>query len=194
MITGLRDFNQWLDDVPPDKYLFDIVVKASLRSVFYILKGRNAWNSTWIRRYYPDRCALSFEGAANCVERMRVQGSTWSILEIPMILFTGRKLAMAVGDINDPAVFATTRYSAYCPPNISDIQFSIRPTQNSTLMCLIMDPTTQLPPARDFRQFKSVSLGGNEQLEWHAQDARTFDLRPMKRIINTHRRSLRKLG
>lgn len=68
--------------------------------LYYAIYGRNAWNDTWITRYFDGCMNYSFEAAKQTIELQRVQGSVFHIREIPALQFLNSKLSVIVTEIN----------------------------------------------------------------------------------------------
>lgn len=70
-------------------------------SVFYLGFGRNAWQSTWINRYYPH--SISFDPAElkQFAELRRVQGSVFHIKSIPLLILQYPVNTFGLCAIND---------------------------------------------------------------------------------------------
>ena len=73
-----------------------LITYVDVARVFYLQYNRNAWNSTWIGRYYPDTVSFSAESLKKVAERRRVQGSVFSIRELPCLLMSGSRSSLIV--------------------------------------------------------------------------------------------------
>lgn len=77
-------------------------VVTSINSVvlYYLTTGRNAWHSTWVLRY-QDRCMhYSLESAKASAERLRVQGTVFTIKQLPAICFGSDQGCLVASQIN----------------------------------------------------------------------------------------------
>lgn len=59
------------------------VVSAVL--VFYVLRGRNAWHSTWVEHYFADCMHTSFLSAKRNAESRRGPGNVFRVIEKPAL-------------------------------------------------------------------------------------------------------------
>lgn len=62
--------------------------------LFYVIYGRNAWNDTWITRYFDGCMNPTFDTAKKTSEEKRVQGSVFYISEIPALQFISDSLVL----------------------------------------------------------------------------------------------------
>lgn len=53
--------------------------------VFYVLRGRNAWHSTWVEHYFPDCMHTSLLSAKKSAEFRRGPGNVFRIIEKPAL-------------------------------------------------------------------------------------------------------------
>ena len=65
------------------------VVGVSARKLYYISTGRNAWNSTWVKQYQHGCMHLSLAGAEAFAEQHRIQGTRFTIRQLPALLVCG---------------------------------------------------------------------------------------------------------
>jgi len=70
--------------------------------IYYCLYGRNAWNSTWVRKYSKDCMHTTLESARDFAESKRVQGSVFYIKELPALFFDGGLYPILITQINEP--------------------------------------------------------------------------------------------
>jgi hypothetical protein len=77
-----------------------------ITKMFYLWSGRNAWHCSWSSTY-PGILAfhLSLTDAKDEIGRLRVQGSTWNIREIPAIAFMSEAITLVVAEINADSPF-----------------------------------------------------------------------------------------
>lgn len=68
--------------------------------LYFLTRERNAWHSTWIRRYSPASIQLSFLGAALEAEKHRTRGTTFIIQELPALRISSGAGHLFVTDIN----------------------------------------------------------------------------------------------
>ena len=68
--------------------------------IYFLTRERNAWHSTWIRRYSPGSIQLTFSGAASEAEKLRARGTNFIVQELPALRLSSRKGHLFVTDIN----------------------------------------------------------------------------------------------
>lgn len=76
------------------------VSRKSVRKLYYVHDGRNAWYSTWVQRYLDGCMHSSLSSAKRYAENLRVCGSVYYINEIPALLLESESLVLAVTQIN----------------------------------------------------------------------------------------------
>lgn len=71
-------------------------ISIEFRNILYLAYGRNAWQSTWINRYYPGSISVSKSSLQELAEKRRVQGSVFRIEARPSLLikFKTRNLVL----------------------------------------------------------------------------------------------------
>lgn len=69
--------------------------------LLYLGYGRNAWHSTWIRRYYPGSISFFEKDLQSLCERHRVQGSVFRIEPVPVVYLEYRDDVVVLVAIND---------------------------------------------------------------------------------------------
>lgn len=80
--------------------------------IFYVSSGRNAWYSTWVKRYSPGCMHVSIDTAKDHAERMRKQGSVFVIREQPAVAGISTAGAVIATQINTPRPLAAYSQSA----------------------------------------------------------------------------------
>ena len=69
--------------------------------MLYLGYGRNAWHSTWIRRYYPGSISFFEKDLQLLCEKHRVQGSVFRIEPVPVVYLEYRHDVVVLLAIND---------------------------------------------------------------------------------------------
>jgi hypothetical protein len=69
--------------------------------VFYVIRGRNAWHSTWVTHYFERCMHPTLWSAKQRTEELREQGSTFTIREQPAVCFSTDKGQILVTEINN---------------------------------------------------------------------------------------------
>lgn len=83
-----------------EEILFDKVIKKGIRKIYYVSSGRNAWWSTWVKRYNPGCMHTTLHSAKLYAERLRTNGSVFYIQEIPALVLEGKFISLVVTQIN----------------------------------------------------------------------------------------------
>lgn len=87
------------------------VERVTVARILYVRDGRNAWHSTWVQRYYPSSFHDEWAKAVEFAESQRVQGSVFSIRQLPVLRFQTAMGSLLVGELN-----TTTPMKEYAPP------------------------------------------------------------------------------
>lgn len=75
--------------------------------IFYLIRGRNAWHSTWVTHYF-DRCMHDTLATAKArAEELRERGSVFTIREQPALAFRSTVGAVLVTEINTQTPLAS---------------------------------------------------------------------------------------
>jgi hypothetical protein len=71
-----------------DEFLFNHnkINDVFLARLYFCTKGRNAWHSTWIKRYLTGSIKTTIESAKEYCESLRGNGNTLYINEIPALI------------------------------------------------------------------------------------------------------------
>lgn len=98
------------------------VSRKSVRKLYYVHDGRNAWHSTWVQRYLDGCMHSSLSSAIRYAESLRVRGSVYYINEIPALLLESESLVLVVTQINCTDVLAAYSSNAVRNEAASDKQ------------------------------------------------------------------------
>lgn len=78
------------------------IARRSLRKIYYISHGRNAWNSTWVRKYKDGCLHTTLQSAKQAAEKWRVSGSVFYIEQVPaLVLSTDGPYSIIITQINE---------------------------------------------------------------------------------------------
>jgi hypothetical protein len=69
--------------------------------LLYLAYGRNAWNSTWIKRYYPGSLSFFENDLQKLCESLRVQGSVFRIEPVSAVFIEYEDDTIVLASIND---------------------------------------------------------------------------------------------
>lgn len=76
--------------------VIDIVPKT----VYYLYRGRNAWNSKWVQHYYPKCLSTKDLFARENAERLRGNGNTFTIQQLPALAVQTEIGVIVITEIN----------------------------------------------------------------------------------------------
>lgn len=161
-----------------------------LGHIFEISDGRNAWRSTWVTRYYPRHFHLSLEAAKRAVETMRVQGSTWTILELPACIFKGEQHSLILAEVNTNAPLSHHAYDALRKPFLYEIAEAFTPTRPNSILRFVTSDLPSPEPRSTFKAYKSVSYRGGYSLGWRESNSRSWNVAAFQGIQSIHEQSL----
>lgn len=73
---------------------------------FFVVRGRNAWHSTWVTHYWDGCLHNEWQSARDRAEGLREQGSVFSIHERPTLAFRSETGTFALVEINSAVPFS----------------------------------------------------------------------------------------
>jgi len=171
-----------------------------LVKVFLLITGRNAWHSTWSTRYSRQRAIFSsFEEAKNVAENIRIQGSQFTIREIPALAFYSLSGIIVICEFHSRPQYSNLKLDriaealrlnnklvkAIQPFRATSDDFWTKPFPDSDSFIVSVVPLSQklnlLPEQRDLKSWKSSSSGPRYYLHWNQVGARQIE--PLERII-----------
>ncbi len=91
------------------------IEKISHGVIYYVHSGRNAWHSTWIKRYTPGCMHTKLNSAKEYAEKIRNRGTVIYIKPLPCLVFSCKDFHFLVTEIN-----SKNPLSGYSPDAISD--------------------------------------------------------------------------
>jgi len=94
---------EYLEPREAVKYEDDHFCECRAVKVYFLIYGRNAWNTTWIQKYSTGCMHSSLSAAKLAAEKKRVQGSVFSIEELPAIQFINPERSIIITEINNPS-------------------------------------------------------------------------------------------
>lgn len=152
--------------------------------IYQVIYGRNAWHSTWVQIYDEENFHLEFEAAKESAENRRVQGSKWTIEELPALAFVGERHTLVVTEINSDRPLFHSGYSPKCPPSLSSIARAFFPVRDNSILRFLTAKSGFPKLVPELREFSSISRGGDSLLDWQ-EHRRHWDVTSFKK----HRRS-----
>lgn len=158
---------RWVDPLDHER-----VTDVRFVKLFFAAYGRNAWHSTWIKRYLSQGsvCA-SLEIAKDVAERGRNPGTVWGIDEIPGMLIQTNRRSFAVTEIND------NNQSLLLSDSIGKLTYwqdvlnlKSRFAPNS-IACVMSPKPISLPALHEetFLRHYAVANGSKARLGWRVQ-------------------------
>ena len=196
-------------------HLDERILTRKLYSAFFLSDGRNAWHSTWVRRYLQDCLHTDFGTAREAAERHRTNGSVFYITEIPALVICTTNSMIFVVQINRHQPFEHFR------PNGSQWRAGRRksihaalPVGNeasATMLALSAESMYwDIPPIEDEPvlaarflgkegelisfsdkncvQFKSNSAGSHTKLDWNIEAGKHLSA-SIRRVLRTPARA-----
>lgn len=93
----------------------NIALGARAVKLFFLIRGRNAWHSTWVQHYSPGAMTTDLQSALNNAEKRRTQGSAFYIDEWPALAIDTEAGVFLITQINTKTPLA--HYSVEPPPD-----------------------------------------------------------------------------
>jgi len=143
------------------------VLSCYLAKVFHFWQGRNAYWGTWSSTY-PGHESFSFDlaGTKAKVARRRVQGSKWTIEELPVIVLAGEEDCLIVGEINTERPLAALLRSRKRLLTLEQYGHHFLPRRANSIFRILARRDLVSPARVPFWKYRSVSYGGNYALSW----------------------------
>jgi hypothetical protein len=154
-----------------EEFSLDVSHSLILTKLLYAIDGRNAWWATWVRRFYPRTFSLDIDFAKDRVEINRVQGSTWTLWEVPALAFIGSHGALIVTQINAENILKYYEINPLVLPYIGQIADHFKPkNKNDEIRRFLTADIHKISETRKYRRFESAPVGGGYRLSWHGYD------------------------
>lgn len=81
----------------------DVIEFVAARKIYFLVRGRNAWHSTWIQHYYPGCMATKLSDLESDAETKRSFGNVFYIKELPTLALQTKAGVLIVTEINTNA-------------------------------------------------------------------------------------------
>jgi hypothetical protein len=166
------------DDLEPlDKSSGNIAsfrpLDVRLSTAWHIVEGRNAWNSTWTATFYPKEFALSPEALKGKCEKLRTQGSVFSICAAPLALMKSENEILGLTPVNENSSSAYVHTKLQLDHNSFFENF--RYLDENWLRVFRVNRSAQISTRYRPQDFKSFSNGSNYNLGWSEKNSRDYD-------------------
>ena len=143
--------------------------RCYVANVYQYWVGRNAWHGTWSSLYSENEAFwFDMDGLVGHIERRRVQGSQFSIRELPALVFVAADSALVVVEPDSDRPFVGPYSGRLQPKTVHAIagwatysSMQVRAWRVSVL------PEPSKPP---YRLFRSRSISGDYHLDWSEID------------------------
>ncbi|MFC5175048.1 hypothetical protein [Nocardioides taihuensis] len=94
----------------PQPYDEDLLVDVQAGSVVLLIRGRNAWHSTWVRHYLRNATLYTdLQSAKHGAESQRGPGNVFYIVEAPALLLSGQRSKVVLCDAHPDNPFGAFR-------------------------------------------------------------------------------------
>jgi len=148
---------------PPLRYSY-------LGCVYHFVAGRNAWQSTWTQRYPREAgFSLDLDTLVRKVERSRVQGSRFTLYELPALVLAAESMFLVLADPRGGKAFAHWRDDSRPPATLFAAAAWASRRDASFCWPCYAEPPSATPPFRVFQSFPGV---GREPLYWRESSPR----------------------
>lgn len=187
----------WPDRHLAQPYDSDLLLDVIESSVVLLIRGRNAWNSTWVRHYLEHATLYTdVAGAKTGAEERRGPGNVFYIQEAPALILEGMKSRVILCDTHPDIPFqrfsgvgpkiTKTRSGAYVSgvyPGVS-VRDAVRvfahnsdawagpPRSVHSLRTGLIKSGWSGPQRKNFVSLKSVASGSRYQLQWSPESSR----------------------
>lgn len=90
-----------LEQASPQSLESSLVTGISRGLIYYVCTGRNAWHSTWVKKYSPGCMHTTIESAKEYAEKLRARGTVFYISQLPCLVFRCKGSAVIITEINN---------------------------------------------------------------------------------------------
>ncbi len=152
-----REF-EGFEDEPP--------MRCFLGKVFFFCARRNAW-IYWSSIYPGDDAFLP--DLAECkrrIEERRVQGTHWTIEEIPVLVFAGKVNSLVIGEIESTDPLSDFPAPTKTPISLEALGYRFASLKPNSVFRFLCESRLMAPAQLPFYEHDSVSPGGKVALRW----------------------------
>lgn len=176
-------------------------VKPTL--LYVVVRGRNAWNSTWVRNYRgPSALIESLTGAKRYAEKSRSQGNVFYIREVPGLALQTEQGPLALVEFHSDNCFAKWDFdSGVDALRLGTPMASVlgalgpegkwrkpRPSKHSFISGRAnWRSLAPLPARRPLVSWTSKAVGANYYLQWR-QSSSTYTRQGINRVVREFNR------
>lgn len=184
--------------------LRDITARADLsgagfhvarRAAVYVLyDGRNAWHSTWSKRYWVDAISTSWESAVGRAEHYRRRGSVFYVHRIPAIALQSDRWSFVGFEVNDRNELGAFSEVFDGPLSIRRVWRAYQAARRHTVLWREAEGNVRFEGWRHDRPavWTSVPFGSDQDLLWNKR-AGDRDITPdIRDIVRRANRSIRR--
>jgi hypothetical protein len=167
-----------------------MVREVKVVRLYYVTTGRNAWWSTWIKRYSPGCMHSTLDSAKSFCEGRRVHGTVFYVDELPSLAFVAPERSLVVSEINTdkflgrldlaqlrdittvlPVSTMTLRQMVCVFRPESPLWPPTYPRKDSAILSFCSQPETllEVQPREELSSWASSSSGPNYYLGWSSR-------------------------
>ena len=164
----MTDNSRWLafgeheDDFEDEPVLACFVAK-----LYYYWRGRNAYWGSWSSQYPGhDAFSLQIEELKQRIECRRAQGSTFTILEVPVLALCGKDDALIVGEINTNSPLRDYKLPLKPSTNIAALANAFEPNKPNSVVRFVCRSIDVSPAHFPFKNHSSRTAGPQYLLNW----------------------------
>ena len=152
-----------------------------LGKVFHYWVGRNAYYGVWSATHPGDSSySLDREELHNRIEAQRVQGSTFTMAELPALVLLGQRLSLVLFQHQAAPPFRDVPPSAVSGGLLLDVAHSVANHTGDTSV-FVASPDLLKLAALPYRTWSSFRQGGGYALGWSPWDD-CCDIEPILRV------------
>ena len=143
-----------------------------LSTAWHIVEGRNAWHSTWNSTFSPKAFALSPETLKAKCEKLRTQGSVFSICATPLAMMNSEKEIFGLTPVNEegPSAYERANTRLDCNDFFENFQYF----DSNWLRIFRFNGNAKLMIGYKPQDFRSFSNGSHYHLGWSAKGSRDY--------------------
>jgi hypothetical protein len=138
-----------------------------LGKIFFVSEGRNSYYGAWSKTYSEERAfASNLEDAKQKIEAWRTKGSQWTIAELPVVVMSGERNCLVLGEINNGKLLSESLPLEEPLLTLADYGNHFLPLRPRFAFGIIFPASTVAPAQLPFWYHRSASYGGHYPLGW----------------------------
>jgi len=162
---------------------YELLLTCFLGKVFHYWVGRNAYYGAWSATYPGDSSfSLDREELRNRIEEERVQGSTFTLTELPALVLLGRRLCLVLFQHEGHSPFEYVPSDVVSGDTLLEVARSVA-YHAQTVNLFTASADLPKPATLPYQTWVSYPQGANYRLGWAPRGDR-YDIEPILTVYS----------